>query len=97
MQRFYGGEIDWLNDPYKIVEPYIVMLPILQAEEQLTRINNTAIGTGSMKEKDLRPIMRELKELAGSRKQKRQMNTEAKMIALSAMGMPCVDLRKKKT
>lgn len=95
LQRFYGN-IDWLNIPSKIVNAYAAMMPILEAEEQLTMINNVGVGTGSMKKEDSERIMRELIGLANSRKQKRESNTVTKLMMLSNMGIQVVDMRTKK-
>ena len=97
MQRFYGGSVDWLNIPYKIVNAYAAMMPVLEAEEQLSRITAIGMGTGSMKKEDAGSIMRQLKEQAESRKHGRELSTTAKLISLSGMGIQVVDLRKKKT
>lgn len=89
--------MDWFNIPSKIVNAYAAMMPVLDAEEQLTRINNTAIGTGSMKKEDSKRIMRQLSESVNNRKQKPEVSNASKLMALSCMGIQVVDLRKKKT
>ena len=73
------------------------MMPVLEAEEQLSRITTIGMGTGNTKKEDSMSIMRQLKEQAGSRKQERKLNTTAKLMSLSGMGITVVDLRKKKT
>lgn len=72
------------------------MLPILQAEESLNRITETAVGTGSLKKDEREKVMRELQRRADERKQKRTVDTNVKMAQLASMGIEVVDLRKRK-
>ena len=88
--------MDWLNIPFELFNSYAVMLPVLEAKEQLARIAEIGVGTASMKETDRKKIMLELEQQA-SRKQKPKESMTAKLIQLSAMGIAVVDMRKKKT
>ncbi len=97
LQRFYGGHIDWLNIPYKIVNAYAAMIPILEAEEQLAQITAIGVGTATVEKEKRVSIMRKLNEQAAGRKEKQALNTTAKLMQLSSMGIGIVDMRKKKT
>ena len=47
-----------------LLNVYTEMLPILKARESLQAIQNTALGTGSMKAEDSKPIIQKLQEIA---------------------------------
>lgn len=96
LQRFYGGNIDWLNISFKMLNAYMIMLPIIQAEESLLSININAVAGGNLKKEDNTKIINALNEQAQKRDEKRIMNTDEKIIALSGMGIPVVDKRTKK-
>lgn len=82
MQKFYGGNItEWFHVSMSILRIYLEMLPVLQAEEQLSQINLIAIGTGAMDPEDSREIIRELYKQLGQDNKPTFEQVRAQMIA----------------
>jgi hypothetical protein len=69
--------------PRPLLEWYMVMLPRLQAEEQLQMIGVVAAGTGSFKPADHKRYVRELERTAeGGRRQRAARATAASLAAI---------------
>jgi hypothetical protein len=59
--RFYGGSpLSWLSMRPAVRDAMTVMLPRLQAEEDLRMVSAVAAGVGSMKDADRRSYLRRL-------------------------------------
>ncbi len=100
LQRFYGGNItDWLNIPFKLLNAYATMLPIIEAGESLSNITTHAVASGSIKTDESKRIMDRLQKQAEMRS-KSQKNSnknahKAKAMVLTAMGIEVIDERGK--
>ena len=101
LQRFYGGNItDWLNIPFKLLNAYATMLPIIEAEESLSTITIHAVASGSIKADESKRIMNKLQKQTElkTKSQKKGNNKnahKAKAMVLTAMGIEVVDERGK--
>lgn len=78
--------MNWLERlPFRIVRACAAMMPRLQAEESLTAVERTAVGTGSLKKEDAQAITRAwARDVAPSSRERVQRITPE---ALEAIGI----------
>lgn len=72
------------------MEGYLQALPGIQAEESMSHVTETAIGSGTMEKADQREIMGEWREKAfgdRGRPRRERMSPEQAKIVLASMGI----------
>lgn len=75
---------------------YVVMMPIIEAEESLINIIEIAIGTGSLTPEETKKRYKQFQVQANERKRERVIPENIQNALLASMGMAVVDMRKKK-
>ena len=96
MQRFYGGNKDWLNIPFWELKYYHTMLAILQAEETRNLLNIAMCGSGNAKSEDVNKFISRINNIASARDQKKPtVSPEMKNAVLSSLGMGVIDMKDK--
>lgn len=90
LTRFYGisPQVWWTEIPIGTIRAYLAMLPRLDAQESQLAVTRAALGTGSIKPEDARPIMRAWDELANQGQ--RQKPVKATLDMLPALGIDVV-------
>lgn len=96
MQRFYGS-VDWFNIPYKVLNAYAVMLPVIRSGEIQETIQSFACGAGNLEKKDQQKLFRQLEKQSEVVKDPYEIK-KPKPINYGALSMiiPVVDMRTKK-
>lgn len=85
-----------LDMPFKIIDSYVVMLPIIQAEEHRELLNIAMCGGGNASTKDVNSFITRLNRIASVRlPEKKQIPSTMKNAMISSLGVAVIDMRNK--